>query len=407
LAGQLQFCAALLPAVQDEAAGFANGGLLRSGSSTDSDQLLGMHPARLAVAVVRLQQSMLGLAECASEVAADKCNPAHLELTHSMVIDAIEEAGLQLLCAYTYVLYEQWQQQQPQPQLGQHAGTSSSSSSLRRSVRFRHQDISPLHVRLKLLPAAGRQLYLQAVRAVMQQQQLELLSATALTAYGVAEAPCGVINHLFVVVSIANVQRPAEEGEPATTSADREQKAAAAAAAVEADPDAPPIWIGLQTEFECTSPAVAAPAVLLLELLQLLAAYRDQQPKKLGKSGMEAVLEATDECSQLLQQQLSMLTACNSAGYGIWRSVVLRQSGQQLLQLLRWQVQLLVRRRPASSSSSSGGSRGSGSAAAVGNADMSGLSSPSSMLLPVMWAAGAWDPDATKIDGRPRKSTVL
>jgi hypothetical protein len=275
-------------------------------------------------------------------------------------------------------------------------------------VRFWRQDISPLHERLKLLPAAGRQLYLQAVRAVVQQQekQLGLLSATAVTAYGVAEVACGVFNHLFIVVSVANVQRPAEEGEPATASADREQKAAAAAAAAEADPDAPPIRIGLQTEFECASPAVAAPAVLLLlELLQLLAAYHDQQPKKLGRSGMEAVLEATDECSQLLQQQLSMLTACNSAGYGIRRSVVLRQSGQQLLQLLRWQVQLLVRRRRASSSSSS--SRGPGSAAGVGNADMSGLSSPSSMLLPLMWAAGAWDPDATKIDGRPRKSTIL
>jgi hypothetical protein len=127
-----------------------------------------MHPARLAVAVVHLQQSMLRLAECASDVTLET-NPAQIELAQTMVSSSLAEAGLQLLCAYTYVLYEQQQQQQGQP--ARSSSTSSSSSSSRQPVWLWIQDISPMHERLKLLPAVGRQLYLQAVRAVLQQQQ--------------------------------------------------------------------------------------------------------------------------------------------------------------------------------------------------------------------------------------------
>jgi hypothetical protein len=224
-----------------------------------------------------------------------------------------------------------------------------------------------------------------------------------------------VFNHLRFFVLAANNQEPTDDGAAASSSATTQPTAAA-----EAEPDAPPMRISLQTKCESILPALAAPSVLLLlllELLQLLAAYYDQQPNTHGKALLAAYYDQqpnesrereaalVDDPNALLWQQLSMLTACNSAGYGIRRSAVLRQSGQQLLQLLRWQVQLWVRRWHASSSSSS--SRDSGSAADEDYADMCGTSSKSALLLNVMWAAGAWDPSASKEGGRPHESAAL
>jgi hypothetical protein len=243
-----------------------------------------------------------------------------------------------------------------------------------------------------------------------QQQQQHVLLEPSLTAVG--QTAHGLCNHLQSAVIVINLQKRGEERASASTSAGIEPTAAAAAPAAgpladEADePDEPVVRACIQTKYESTSPAVAAPAVLLLlELFQLLAAYYDQRPNERGENGL--LLQVLDHCNELLRQQLSMLAACGSVGYCIRRSVVLRQSGQQLLQLLQWQVQLQVRRqRAGSSSSSSSSSACSGSAASQDDADSSGHS-VSEVLMTLMWAAGAWDPLATKKDGTPRESADL
>lgn len=315
LVQQVQRCAALLPAMEQEAAAAAAAATtgarqLQEGTARLKERL-GTCTAR---ALVRVQQHMLHQAalECRPGVPRP---PGHAAL---LAGDHIAAAGLQLLCAYAHVLYEQ---QQQQPQL-QHLATSSSSVRKRPSARL--LAVPPVHERLALtlLPAKGRHLYLATVNRHWSEQQVSIDL--------VNNAARGLTMHLMAV-------RAAYSPQPATSGGSRE--AAAGAAVPGAAAPAP----------EPTSPAVTAHAVLLVvEVMLLLAsAYeRERRNSPVIQDGAAApeppkwalVEAALKQCALLLEEQLALLAACPSPGFSIRRQVVQRNSGRQLLQLLRWQV---------------------------------------------------------------------
>jgi hypothetical protein len=345
---------------------------------------------RLAAAVVRMQQSLLRLAGDV-EIAAEQ------DMVQQMLAgSSIAEAALQLLCAYTHVLYEQhvtgqaarqqgsMQQQQQQQCAGDTSSTAASSSSgstaaasnasssyqvsCRRVLQCRRLPITPVHERLKLLPAAGKQLYLQAVRAVLQEQQQRGVPVTA----AAFEALLGLVRHLGAAERLFAQMEDQVCG--------RAYNAAAAAAAAASEDPGATVAAALSAQasvVESKSPAVTAPAVLLvLQLLQLLAAELERH---IGDDTL--VADAVHVCSAVLSEQLILLVSSPSAGFSVRRSVVLRQSGQQLLQLLRWQVQHAAQKREES-----GGSR----------SDIRTSRGLLGDVLPqLMWIAGAWDSQAT------------
>jgi hypothetical protein len=343
---------------------------------------------QVAGAVVRTQQ---GLATVASRrrYEADH-SQAYLLLGRAcdkaLPSNDIASGCLQLLWAYTHVLYEQHlaltaatardgqlqQQQQQQQSIQQQepvmqqpatsrssesgavntSGGSSSTSigsssrSSRRVVQAEKFEIVPLHERMKVFPAAGRQLYLQRVRELLPIEQKQQQQQGSEQGYGldlkhlavaIGEAAAGLRWHLIAVQDAQKQQQQQPKIDAlakCTTEAEKR-------AVYDAFYEQPALPIP-----ESQSPALTAPAVLLvIEVLMLLAALYERQAAAEGSVPLTSPTEPLAQCASLLRFQLGSLTACYSTGFSIRRSVVLRQSGHQLLQLLRWQLQRAVQQR--------------------------------------------------------------
>jgi hypothetical protein len=339
LAQLVQQCAAMLPAAADQ----------------------GLVVLQVAASVFDLQQELASLAAQRIYVADSSEAYVLLMRAYDRVLPSnhIASGCLQLLWAYTHVLYEQHLaaagaargdqlQQQQEPVMQQPAGSrssanaaastsggssstsSGSSSRARRAVHAELFEIVPLHWRMKLFPAAGRQLYLQTVRESIG-IDLKLVAA------GIGEAADGLYKHLRAVQAVqSQQQRQPLDDALATCSTEAERSAA-----YDTFNKQPALPVP-----ESQSPALLAPAVLLVvEVLMLLAALYERDAAAEGSVPLASPSEPLARCALLLRQQLGMLTACHSAGFSIRRSVVLRQSGQQLLQLLRWQLQRAVQQR--------------------------------------------------------------
>jgi hypothetical protein len=353
---QVQRCVTLLQAQQSKAAAAARvqtAALAADSPSSDGVLLCGLtgrevpaaeRMARLALAVVRVQRCLL-------RVAQHSCRDKHGELVGLTAADAqtkqLAEAGLQLLWAHTHMLHKLWTHDRPQlhRSAGQLAASqacnsnasSSSSSSSRRPVSFRLLPITSVHEKLKFIPAPTQQLYLQALLALLERGRPGGLCGGFATAAEVLSR--SLLNE--------NARLLAQEAGAAAAAA---AAAAAHGRAAEADMDentTTKVFAQLQSDTQ----ALTAPAVLLvIELLQLLAAK--SETGQLGKLKLEPIM-AFEQCCGLLVQQFGMLAACPSAGYAVRRAVVLRQSGQQLLQLLRWRMQIVASTEAATEAASS------------------------------------------------------
>jgi hypothetical protein len=240
------------------------------------------------------------------------------------------------------------------------------------------------------VPAAVRQLYLQA--AVLQQQQPQQLAGrrcSVITA--VNNAAETLLNLLQDDDSRRRLMEKQDRENAAAAAAVRASGAAAAAEQQPVQSSATSFSLQAHTKHESHSLALTAPAVLLvIEVMQLLAATCDQNDVT-----DELWAQATvtlEQLFKLLRQQLGMLAACASPGYGIRRSVVLRQSGQQLLQLLRWHIESLAKKHIRSNRSSSSSSRSGYCAEVLG--DAAWCYKLRSTLNPLVWATGAWDPQS-------------
>jgi hypothetical protein len=332
--------------------------------------------AKLALAVVRMQRCLLRVAQTRI-MSTDRAEARLSAVTEKP--KQLAEAGLQLLWGYTHVLHAVkagaaplQQQIVPAQQFATRQGgskrSSSSSSSSRRPVLFQLLAIPPVHEKLKFVPPPVQQLYLQALRALLQSQP----SGLHRDVHTAADVLRG---SLVLDVVRLNYQ---------------ELRAIAAAAArgrgsAAAEVQDEELMNRSFTQRESDAQALTAPAVLLvIELLQLLAASCEAA----GAGQREQQMTAVEQCLRLLMQQLGMLAACPSAGYAVRRAVVLRQSGQQLLQLLRWRMQNIGKMINCSSSSSSSSS--GALAAAEGVEDL--RAELGRLLQLLMWAAGAWSP---------------
>jgi hypothetical protein len=383
----VQKCVALLQAPQSEAAAAAAAvqaaALAADSASSDGVLLCGLtghevpaaeRSARLALAVVRVQHYLLRVAQ--ESIWNNQIDPRRAAAPGKA--KQLAEAGLQLLWAHKHVLHDLSKQQAPQlhASAGQVAAmrvsdshaTSSSSSSSRRPVRFQLLPIPSVHERLKFVPGAAQQLYLQALLALLEQGHLRGLYGGFATA---AEVLSG---SLFD----ENARLLAQEARAIAAAAAARGSGRAGDAAKQEDPTDK-----LFTQLESDAQELTAPAVLLvLELLQLLAAR--SETGELGVFKIEPLM-AFEQCCALLMKQLGMLAACRSAGCAVRRAVVLRQSGQQLLQLLRWRLQNIASQQACSSSSSSSAEE------ATEAADLKRVELGSTLQL-LMWAAGAWNP---------------
>jgi hypothetical protein len=365
----------------------ASGG---SSSSSSSSAGSAASMAAVAVAVGPLQQVLLQL-------------PYELWYAGSADIDGLDallasdssaEAAMQLLCAYTHLMCNehtaaaagapQNQRQQQQQLAGDVmlamglgrdsrtdaavSGSSSSSNSssvssssnssnsrsrsssacatsFRRPVQAGLLSISPVHQRLQRLPAAWRQLYLQGVQQTAA-NRMRCLHATLHVL--VRHLP---VSHGYTGIALNEQQQLqlqqrrqqevhdlAANSTPAAAPAPRGFAAAAAAAAAEAAEAANAPELAASCSMT-TCPALAEQAVLLvIEVLQLLAAKFEQTDQQLRYDS----LFAYGRGAFLLHMQLVTLQSCPALRER--HTGIVQQSAQQMMQLLRWQLQLVAQR---------------------------------------------------------------
>jgi hypothetical protein len=213
---------------------------------------------------------------------------------------------------------------------------SACSTSFKRPVQAHLLSISPVHERLQLLPADWRQLYLQEVQNTDESMDDLLLYL---------RATLQVLNwHMFHALAALEKQEQQRQQQQKHSLAANSTPAAAPAlappgvAAAAAAADAPELS---PTCSFITCPVTAEQAVLLvIELLQLLAAMSEQAAQRLRYGSLRAY-----SCGALLlQRQLEVLQRCPALRER--HSSVVQQSAQQLMQLLRWQLQQAAQRSP-------------------------------------------------------------
>jgi hypothetical protein len=330
--------------------------------------------ATVFAAVVPLQLNLLLLLD--ELWFADSADAGVLEALNAS--DSLAEAAMQLLCAYTYSVYDytsitaaagtqQRQQQRQQQRLagdfmqgmqprgdssadaalsGSSSSSSSSSStsnirscstcstSFRRPVQASLLPISPVHERLQLLPVACRQLYLQEVQMAAPNE-----SMGSLLPY--VQATLKVLSrHVFHALTVLDEQQQQQQQQQKEHALAANSTPAAAGAA----PAAAAAAAGNEQELSpscvfSSCPVLTEQAVLLvIEFMQLLAGMSEQADHRLQYESLRAY-----RCGALLlHRQLEVLQRC-PALHERYSSVV-QQSAQQLMQLLRWQLQLAAQR---------------------------------------------------------------
>jgi hypothetical protein len=345
---QLQRALALLPDTPAPAVG-------SSSSSSSAGSV-----AAVVNAVVPLQQSLLQLQyQLWSDGAVDVG-----VLDALLASDSSAAAAMQLLCAYTYLMYDQHtaaaaaaagtQQRRQQRQDGDtthgmrprgdssadavvsgssrssssSSSTSSSacSASFKRPVQLRLLPISPVHERLQLLPAASRQLYLQAVQRAPANSSMDGLLTCV-------QAAVHALSRHTSHAHTAQEQQQQQQLEEQNSLANSTPAAAPAPPGVAAaGANAPELAASCGLT---TCPALTEQAVLLvIEVLQLLAAMCEQADDQQLQFDS---LCAYGRAALLLRRQLSVLQRCPALRKR--HSSLLQQYAQQLMQLLRWQLQ--------------------------------------------------------------------
>jgi hypothetical protein len=336
--------------------------------------ILGSNGASVVLAsAVQLQQSLLQLLwDMWSAGSADVG-----VLDAVLGSDSLAEAAMQLVCAYTSLMYDEHTaaaapasgQQGQQQQVGGNfvhgiraqgdssaaaaaaASASSSSSSIRsssacaasckRPVQVGLLPISPMHERLQLLPAACRQLCLQEVQKAAPDGSMD-----GMLTY--VQASVHVLSRHLDARTARDEQEQQQQREQREQqhkkhdlAANSTSAAAAAAAppgveAAAATADAQELAASYDL---MTCPVTTEQAVLLvIELLQLLAAMLEQSDQQLRYDS----LDAYGRGASLLNRQLVELQSCPALQER--HSSVVQQSAQQLMQLLCWQLQQAVQR---------------------------------------------------------------
>jgi hypothetical protein len=348
-------------------------------SSPQSDTSVVLTP------VVQLQQDLLQLLYRMRP--AGSADAAVLDAV--LASDSSAEAALQLLCAYTHLMYDEHTaaaaaaagaQQRQQRRLGgdlhglrpggassstaavpssSSGNSSSGNSSIRRSsacapsfrwpVQAGVLPISPVHEQLELPPAAWQQQYLQAVQKAAASGSMDcLLTHVKATLHVLSR-------HMFLAGTALEEQQQTEQQqqqqqqqqkehylaanntpEAAAPAPPRVVAGAAAAAAAAANAPAP------ECAASCALVSCPVPmdhtVLLVIEALQLLAAMSEQGDQQFRYD----CLDAYSYGALLLHRQLVVLQRC-SALRGRHINVV-HQSVQQLMQLMRWQLQLAGQR---------------------------------------------------------------
>lgn len=247
----------------------------------------------------------------------------------------LAETSLQLLCSYTRLLHHKHLAMQPellQRRQQEAVKCSGKVSTVRQPVQAALLPIPPVHERLKLLPTGAKQLHVQAIRsaALAQGGSLapggkgsglrDVLAHTLMWA-DMQSAVDALTVHLRAVCMMDKLKQ--QQGSASSSSSNTVAAAAAATAATVPAPH---------------SPALTAPAVVLvIEALLLLAA--DIERSAGSQKANHQQRDLFNHSNELLQKQLTMLSGHSSDSYRITRSMVVRRSGQQLLQLVRWNIQ--------------------------------------------------------------------